>query len=33
MDEMSGDVDIQQEDWDEEGPVIDEAEQTEVMTV
>jgi phospholipid/cholesterol/gamma-HCH transport system ATP-binding protein len=33
MDEMSGDVDIQQEDWDEEGPVADEAEQTEVMTV
>ncbi len=33
MDEMSGDVDIQSEDFDEEGPVQDEAEQTEVMTV
>jgi len=33
MDEMSGDVDIQSEDFDEDGPVKDEAEQTEVMTV
>ncbi|HEX4541044.1 MAG TPA: ABC transporter ATP-binding protein [Acidimicrobiales bacterium] len=33
MDEMSGDVDIQSEDFDEDGPVRDEAEQTEVMTV
>jgi phospholipid/cholesterol/gamma-HCH transport system ATP-binding protein len=33
MDEMSGDVDIQSEDLDEDGPVADEAEQTEVMTV
>jgi phospholipid/cholesterol/gamma-HCH transport system ATP-binding protein len=33
MDEMSGDVDIQSEDLDEDGPVADEAEQSEVMTV
>ena len=33
MDEMSGDVDIQSEDLDQDGPVADEAEQTEVMTV
>jgi phospholipid/cholesterol/gamma-HCH transport system ATP-binding protein len=33
MDEMSGDVDIQREDWDDEEPEHGEAEQTEVMTV
>jgi hypothetical protein len=33
MDEMSGDVDISAEEVDEDGPVQDEAEQTEIMTV
>ena len=33
MDEMSGDVDISAEEIDEEGPVQDEAQQTEIMTV
>ncbi|HEY1466799.1 MAG TPA: ABC transporter ATP-binding protein [Acidimicrobiales bacterium] len=33
MDEMSGDVDIQREDWDDEEPEADRTEQTEVMTV